>query len=198
MELPLTRTPVIIADVPRDKVELTRSQAAQPFPWGTDYSKVAEVSYRLSAVNEEKGIKQTHLETTAVVNRLAETWRRSDFFIGGEGRYMYFRVDPTFAGFGTTNLVITVVAQRVAADRKAGMGLLYESLKGYRRAEGWFDIPADDQWHEFAWTVNDANFVGGWGWNFRTDAVGSANEFWIREVRVRKPRPLGRTRPGSR
>ena len=35
--------------------------------------------------------------------------------------------------------------------------------------------------------LSDANFVGQWGWNFRFDAVGSANEFAIKEVRVRKP-----------
>jgi hypothetical protein len=186
-KLTLNRMPVFIADLPAAQVVLARSQAAKPFPWGVDYATVREVSCRLGAVNDEKGIKQTRLETTAVGNGLTESWRRTNFAAGGEGRYIYFRVDPTFASFGTTNLEITVVARRTSPDKPASTGLLYESLKGYRGATGHFSIPADDQWHEYTWKVSNANFVGGWGWNFRTEATGSANEFLVREVRVRKP-----------
>jgi hypothetical protein len=184
--LTLTRTPVFIASLPDDQVTLARSQADAPFPWGTDYSQSREASCRLGALNAEKGIKQTRPETTAVENGLTESCRRTAFNIGGEGRYIYFRVDPTFAPFGTTNLEITVEARRIATDKPASMGLLYESLKGYRGAQGHFNIPADEAWHTYTWKVSNANFVGGWGWNFRTEATGSANEFLVRDVRVRK------------
>lgn len=185
--LALSRTPVFVVGLPKQETEQATSQAQMPFPWGTDYSQAQEVTCRLGAINDEKGIKQTRPETTVVVNDLTESWRRANFSAGGEGRYMYFRVDPTFAPFGTTNLEITVVARRAAADKPANTGLLYESLKGYRAAQGHFDIPADNGWHEYTWKVNNANFVGGWGWNFRTEATGSPSEFCVREVRVRKP-----------
>jgi hypothetical protein len=111
----LTRMPVFLVGLPTEPVALARSQAGQPFPWGTDYGTVREVSCRLGGVNDEKGIQQTGLQTTAVVNDLTDSWRRTDFSHGGEGRYVYFRVDPTFASFGTRDLEITVVARRSEA-----------------------------------------------------------------------------------
>lgn len=186
-EFTLSKAPVFVRDLPEDQAVLARSQAAKPFPWGVDYAKADTVSCRLGAVNGEEGIRQTRLETTVVENGLTESWRRANFRLGGEGRYIYFRVDPTFAPFGTKELEITVTARRIAPDKKAVITLLYESLKGYKGAQGRFEIPADDQWHEYIWRVADANFVGAWGWNFRTEATGSPNEFCIREARVRKP-----------
>jgi hypothetical protein len=67
------------------------------------------------------------------------------------------------------------------------MGLCYESAKGYTGNKGWWTIPEDDKWHENTWKIDDANFVGQWGWNFRFDSVGSENEYLIKEVRVKKP-----------
>jgi hypothetical protein len=67
------------------------------------------------------------------------------------------------------------------------MNLMYESVKGYRGAPGWWTIPADDQWHENTWRLRDASFVGQWGYNFRFDAISSPNEFLVKEVRVAKP-----------
>ncbi len=189
-EFELTRVPVFITDLPKKLADLAESQVKKPLPWGVDYSKVDTASCKLGATNEDKGIKQVRNETTAVENGLTETWRRSNFKIGGEGRYIYFRVDPTFASFGSKDLEITVVVKRVDPEKKAVISLLYESLKGYKGAQGGnYEIPADDQWHENTWKVNDANFVGGWGWNFRTEATGSPNEFFIKEARVKKAAP---------
>jgi hypothetical protein len=39
------------------------------------------------------------------------------------------------------------------------------------------NIPDCDAWHEVSWKVQDANFVGAWGWNFRLNAISSPNEF---------------------
>ncbi|HBC87811.1 MAG TPA: glycosyl hydrolase [Lentisphaeria bacterium] len=197
-EFDLTRMPVFIIDLPKKLADLAESQIKKPFPWGTDYSKVDTASCKLGATNDDKGIKQVRMETTAVENGLTETWRRSNFKIGGEGRYIYFRVDPTFASFGSKDLEITIVARRTAPDKKAVISLLYESLKGYKGAPGGnFEIPADDQWHENTWKVNDANFVGGWGWNFRTEATGSPNEFFIKEARVKKSALANTMTPAS-
>jgi len=186
-EIILTRRPLFILNIPRELIEQAYKNKELPFPWGTDYSNVDEVYCRLGATNMEKGIKQVRLETSAVENGLTESWRKTNFAHGSEGRYMYFRVDPSFASFGTKELEITVVAKRVSPDKSAGMILCYESLNGYRGVKnGWWTIPEDDKWHSHTWVVNDANFVGGWGWNFRTDAISSPNEFYIKEVKVKK------------
>jgi hypothetical protein len=186
-ELVLNNTPVFISDVPAELAKLAEDNLGKPYPWGGDYAKVETVTCRFGATNMENGIKHTNQKTTAVENGLVDTWRRTDFTKGGEGRYIYLRVDPQFVPFGTKDLDITIVAKRVSPDKSAGMNLTYESDKGYGAVkDGWWTIPKGDQWQEHTWKVNNANFVGQWGWNFRFDATGSANEFLIREVRVKK------------
>lgn len=185
-ELRVDASPRLVIGVPQPLVETARAQARQPFPWGTDFSQARIASCRLGAVNENKGVSQVHPKTTAVVNGLTESWRRTNFAHGSEGRYIYFRVEPTFAPFGTTNLEITVVARRLQPDKPANMGLVYESLSGYRGAPGHFSLAAGDEWQEHTWKVTNASFAGGWGWNFRIEATGSPNEFLVKEVRVAK------------
>ena len=82
-----------------------------------------------------------------------------------------------------------MVARRLAPDKQAGMSLCYESVaRGYTMAEGW-TIPAADRWHEHTWKLSDVNFANEWGWNFRFDAIGSPNEFLIKQARVKKNSP---------
>lgn len=185
--LSLTDAPVFVTDLPIALVEQARTNLHQPYPWGRNYAQAKEVSIRLSGKNLEDGLKQINLQTTAVVNLLDHSVRRSNFAHGGEGRYVYFRVDPQFVPYGTRELEITVVAKRTSTDKTAGMTLSYESLKGYTNVpDGWWTVPTSDQWQEHTWRLSDANFVGQWGWNFRLDAVGSPHEYLIKEVCVRK------------
>jgi hypothetical protein len=186
-EIVLGRAPVFLTDLPSDWGTQARSNARKRFPWGGDYARATEVSCVLAASNIDKGIKQMSQGTTTVVNLLDRSYRRSDVSKGNESFYVYFRVDPAFVPFGTKELEITVVARRI--DQKpAGMGLTYESLTGYKGANSWWTLPEGDQWSDHTWKVNDANFVGGWGWNFRTDGAGGNADFLIREVRVKKTR----------
>lgn len=185
----LTQSPVFISELATDLVQLAKSNVGKSFPWGGDYASAREVTCRLAATNTDTGLKQVNPKTTVVVNDLVESCRRPDFAnpeLHNEGRYVYFRVDPSFVPFGTRELEITIVARRLTPGKDAGMNLSYESLKGYRGGPGWWTIPKDEKWHEHTWKVTDANFVGQWGWNFRFDAIGSANEFLIKEVRVKK------------
>lgn len=185
-ELALTSVPLFVTSLPAALVAQARAQKDKPFPWGNDFSNVSQAYCRLGGTNLDNGVQQVRLETTAVVNDLTESWRRTNFAHGSEGQYVYFRTDPTFAGFGNKALEITVVARRSDPAKPTGMRLTYESLKGYRGAEGRFNVPEDDGWHEHTWKVADANFVGGWGWNFRTESGGSPSEVFIREVRVKR------------
>jgi hypothetical protein len=185
----LGRAPVWVTDLPAGLVQQARENGKKPFPWGGNFADAKEVSCRLSATNIDKGIKQIKPETTAVEHGLADSYRRSDIHnrkLNNEGRYAYFRVDGAFAGYGVKDVEITVVAKRLDPDKPATITLTYESLKGYKPAKGTWNLPPGEEWQEQTWTVNDANFVGGWGWNFRTDASGSANDLLIKEVRVRK------------
>lgn len=185
--LELTRQPVYVLDLPADLSKLARENAAKPFPWGGGYANATEVSCRLAATNVDKGIKQVKEGTTEPVNLLDQSYRLSRPSKGGENNYVYFRVDPEFASFGNKELEITVVAKRADVKKASSFTLTYESMTGYKGPkEGRWTIPAADEWHEHTWKVTDANFVGGWGWNFRTDAGGSAGDFIIKEVRVKR------------
>ncbi|MFA4943763.1 MAG: endo-1,4-beta-xylanase [Lentisphaeria bacterium] len=188
-ELALTRTPVLVTGLPAALVQQAQANAAKPYPWGGDYAHAQQVTCKLGVANVDDGLTQRNPQTTTVINDLVGSWRSPDFNnpkLHGEGRYVYFRADPQFAPFGTTNLEMTVVVRRIAPGKAASFGLMYESLKGYKGAPKRYAIPADDQWHEAVWTVNDANFVGQWGMNFRLDANGSPNSFYIKEARVKK------------
>jgi hypothetical protein len=185
----LTEAPVVIGNVPASTVQLAQANMGKPYPWGGDYAHASVVTCTLGAVNRENGLKQVRPETTVVVNGLSDSWRRLDFVnpdLHGEGHYVYLRVDSQFVPYGTTNMEVTIVAKRMAPDKAAGMSLMYESTKGYKNAGQWNNIPADDKWHDLTWKLTDANFVGQWGFNFRIEATGSPNEFYVKEVRVKK------------
>ena len=195
--LTLHSSPVYVTKLPGDLVTLAKANAAKPFPWGGDYATAREVSCLLAATNTEKGISQVNPQTTVVVNLLDHSLRRSNRGGGGEGIYAYFRADPLFASFGNAKLEITVVA-RLASEQPSGMDVCYESLSGYHATGKRWEIPKGDQWQEHSWTVDDANFVGGWGWNFRTDIGGSPGDVLIREVRIRKPAADGGSAPPAK
>jgi hypothetical protein len=179
------RYPRFITKLPAALVAEIKGNKDKPFPWGRDYSKEEIVTLRLGGTNMENGMKLIH-ETTYVHNDFTESWRVGDFKITNrEGRYFYFRADPTFCGFADNKLEITVVAKNAQPGRQGGMNLLYESIKSYVDApQGYYNLT--DDWKEYTWRVDDASFNGQWGWNFRTDSSGSENEIAVREVRVKK------------
>jgi len=194
-ELILTQAPVFIVKPPGNLARQARANLGKPYPWGGDYARAMIVTCRLGVSNIEDGLKQVNPRTTVVVNGPADSCRRTDFAdptLNGEGRYVYFRVDPLFVPYGTKELEITIVAKRLAPEKTAGMNLCYESTNGYTGAQVWWTMPEADQWHEHTWKVDNANFVGQWGWNFRFDAISSANEFLVREVRVGKTASPGK------
>ncbi|MFG0247527.1 MAG: endo-1,4-beta-xylanase [Phycisphaeraceae bacterium JB051] len=187
MPLNLNNAAIFVSGLPQALVQEAQDNAGDPFPWGGDYANATEVDCQLGVTNIDNGLTQRKEQTTLAVNMPDHSFRQLDFDYGSEGRYAYFRADPQFAPFGTTNLKVTIKARRITPQQNAGMNLFYESQTGYRNSsQGWWTIPADDQWHERTWTLNDANFVGQWGWNFRFSAVGSPNAFQIMQVKVTK------------
>jgi hypothetical protein len=179
--LTLTDKPVLITDLPPTLVEKARAQRETPYPWAADRPEEFALA-RLKAENIENGVRQIRSDTTIADSE----WRRTDFSRPDkEGHYVYFRVDPQFVPFGTKTLEITAVVRRTAPDKDAGMSIDYESNRGYVGSD-YHNISDGDGWHEISWKVQDANFVGAWGWNFRLNAISSPNEFLIREVRIKR------------
>jgi polysaccharide biosynthesis protein PslG len=181
--LTLSPSPVLITDLPAALVEKARAQKTKPYPWATDYAGLRLATAQLKTQNVQNGVKQVNLGTTSADAQ----WRRTDFSQPDkEGHYVYFWVDPQFATFGGKTFEITAVVRRIAPDKVAGMSIDYESTKGYVGSE-YRNIPEDDSWHEISWAVQDANFVGAWGWSFRLNAIASPNEFLVKEIRVKRP-----------
>lgn len=189
--LTLGKSPVYVAGVPAELVAQAVANAAKTFPWGGDYAKATEVSCRLGATNTDNGVVQRNPDTTAVVHKLDHSYRTSHRR-NSEGIYAYFRVDPQFVSFGNKDIAITLVVRRGDPAKAVSFDLTYESLTGYKGTGKRLEVPAGEEWIEHTWTVSDANFVGGWGWNFRTDVGGSPGTLAIKEVRVRKAAAAGR------
>jgi polysaccharide biosynthesis protein PslG len=181
-KLVLPEIPMLVADVPIDLVQEARSNLSKPYPWDGNVARQQIVRAQLKIDNVEDGVKQINVQTTSA----DRSWRRLDFSIpGGEGHYAYFSVSPQFATYGTKSFEITAVVKRISPDKLAGLSLDYESQHGYINKD-YQSIPESNDWREISWTVTDANFVGGWGWNFRINAIASPNEFLVKEIRVRK------------
>lgn len=185
-ELALTNAPILITNIPTALVEQAQANKDRPYPWNGDHTKAKVVTAFMGEKIIENGLKQTSPDTTTATTVADGTWQRTDFSKpNSEGHYVYFLVDSQFAPLGTKNLEITAVVRRVAPDKTAGMSLNYESPKGYVGSD-YFNIPQDEKWHELVWKITDANFAGGWGWNFRLNGIASPNEFLVKEVRVKK------------
>jgi hypothetical protein len=181
----LEEAPILVTNVPPDLVLQARVNLSKPYPWEGDATRKQTVSAQLKAVNVEDGVRQINLQTTSA----SQSWRRIDFSAAGnEGHYAYFSVSSQFAPFGTNQFEITAVVKRTSPDKVAGLSIDYESAHGYVNKD-YQTITEKDDWQEINWIVNDANFVGGWGWNFRLSAISSPNEFLIKEVRVKKLTP---------
>jgi polysaccharide biosynthesis protein PslG len=188
-ELTLTRTPILLLDLPEQTVRAAEQNRDRPYPWGGDYAQAQVLRVKLGAANVEDGIKQVRTDSTLAANVGNETALRMNFaHTDNDGHYAYFSADPGFVKAGAGALEITVLARRLDPGKLAGFALTYESKSGYV-GTGYANIPESDAWHELAWKIDDADFAGQWGYNFALNAVSSPNEFLIKEVAVkRRPR----------
>jgi hypothetical protein len=185
-ELVLTKTPILMIDPPDQILRAAERNKNQPYPWGGNYAQAQTVKVKLGSTNVEDGIKQIKVDTTDAVNGGNDSWRRMNFSRADkEGHYAYFTTDPGFARAGMNEMEIKVVVRRLEPNKVAGFSLTYESKSGYV-GTGYANVPEGDEWHELVWKINDANFVGQWGWNFRLNAISSPNEFLIKEVSIKR------------
>lgn len=184
--LVLGNVPCFFYDLPEDLVTKAKNNKNKNFPWKTDFGKKEEVFCALGAKNIDFGVKQIKTETSKVKNDKTESWRENNFNLGKEGRSMYFKINPEFSSSISGKIQLTVVAKRVKQNKKGQVSLLFESLTGYQTSPHEFNVPEGDKWFTFSWVLENTNFVGGWGWNFRLDSSGSNGEIAIKEVRLKK------------
>lgn len=184
--LALTTVPTWVAGLPAALAEQARANTAKPFPWGGDYAKAEQVVCRLGADVVEEGLQLLRPERTAVVIQGDDSCRRLNFDPQTGGRVVPFRLAESFVAAGASAVEITVVACPTAVGKRASMKMNYETVRGYKDAQGKWDLDDKVAWQERTWRVTDANFVGQWGFSLRIDAQGSQSEFLVREVRVKR------------
>jgi hypothetical protein len=179
---PLTNAPILVSSVPAGLVAQAQADKMRPFPWGGDYTNAKSVSVTMGKVNLEKGL---HTKSGATVAEDVTAYggaARSGDVPGGN----VFMVDPNFLSYTTTPIEITVVVRRDPANDNAGFGLKYESTTGWKGC-GWYTVPDNKQWYVKTWRIDDAQFVGKWGFNFSLDSDGSKfDKYYIQSVTVTK------------
>ncbi len=189
-DIALTRSPLLVTNLPQKSVTEARGNHDKPLPWLKDFSTAESVSCQIGAADVDSGLTRLgeggdgktvlglvdgiHVRRTDKANKMY---------------YMYFDVDDSYVSVGDGEIEITVVAKRVDPSKAGGCNLCYESAKGYRLTDQWWTVPAEPGWHRHTFRVNDANFANNWGWNFRIDTVSSPDDVWVKEVMVRRVRP---------
>ena len=176
-------------------------------PLGRSYADVDEVWIKLGQVNEEFGIRQGNNNPRTDGNVIiGDGWRQTDLL--NRRPFIYCDIDPTFADFNDARFEITVTARRAKPDVPTVCTLVYESKTGYheygkrittpglnvemlfecedwRAPELWY-IPPGGEWHTRTWKINDACFIGKWGWRFQINAEMSAGDVQVQEIRIKK------------
>ncbi|UYO47702.1 glycosyl hydrolase [Rhodopseudomonas palustris] len=184
--LSLSSTPQFVSKLPDAIVQQAKKNRDLPILQDVDYSKVDAVTISLGETNRGGGLQQINPQTTKVFTDEGSTSRRLDFSVANnEGHYAYFAVSPQFVPWGTRRLQISATVKRLPGSPKAGFSLDYESQKGYINAS-YREIQSETDWQELTWTIDDANFVGQWGWHFRINAIASPSEFLVKDIRVEK------------
>ncbi|NEW97912.1 glycosyl hydrolase [Rhodopseudomonas sp. BR0G17] len=184
--LSLSSTPQFVSKLPDAIVQQAKKNRDLPILQDVDFSKVDAVAISLGETNRGAGLQQINPQTTKVFADEGSTSRRLDFSVANnEGHYAYFAVSPQFVPWGTRRLQISATVKRLPGSPKAGFSLDYESQKGYVNAS-YREIPSETDWQELTWTIDDANFVGQWGWHFRINAIASPSEFLVKDIRVEK------------
>lgn len=176
----LTSSPLLIEDVPASLVAEAQSNKLRSFPWGGDYSHASSVSVEIGKTTVEKGLHaQQGDEVRANVIAYGGSARAGNV-AGGP----VFIVDPNFLSYDSTPIEITAVVRRDPQNHPAKLSLEYESTSGYRKPEP-FVIPDNKKWYTAHWTINDAQFVSKWVFNFRFDM----GDYYIKSVSVKKLTP---------
>ena len=206
----LTRAPILVVYPPDDLVAQARANQNKPFPWGGDYSKAESVSITFGEQTVAKGLQTQSGDAVAADVLAYGGSARAGDVPGGN----LFMIDPSFLSRESGPIRITAVVRRNEANDNAGFKLIYESSvqrgpqgdmplrDGYKPAPGWFTVPDNKQWHTATWDLDDAQFVGKYGYHFSLSSEGNKlNKYFIQSVTVTKlpaGNPASTTAPKAR
>jgi polysaccharide biosynthesis protein PslG len=178
----LTTAPILVLGVPENLVTEAKANKRRPFPWGGDYTTAKSVSITMDGKYREKGLHTASGDDVATAVVAYGGAARAGNIPGGN----VFMVDPNFLSYTATPIEVTLVVRRNPANDNAGFKLVYESTDGYKNF-GWYTVPDNKKWHTVKWKINDAQFVGMWGYNFSLDSDGNEyNKYFIQSVTVTK------------
>jgi len=151
----LGTSPIIVVGLPKGLASKAAAHREEPFPWQGVYAGASSVSF-------VAGESPTGLHPVA-----------DDAAASGYDRRAYpalnITVDPNFLIHDTVPLRVTAEVRRNTLAN-AGFNLRYESKTGYRATGAWTTVPEGDGWHELSWDIDDASFVGKWGYHLSLDS----------------------------
>lgn len=155
------------------------SNRSRPFPWNGDFSGARSIS--LKAPGGLAGEQGLHLVAPPVLRRVG-----AEVALDAAPRAITsFTVDPQFLSYASEPVRITAVVRRNSAQA-AGFNVKYESRSG-TRSIGWNKLPSDSEWSTLSWRIEDAQFVGKFGYHFSFDSDSTQNSnYSIRSVSVTK------------
>jgi hypothetical protein len=183
-EYKLTEAPIIVLGAPEKLLAEARIARTRPFPWGGDYTNAQSVSITMGQKTVEKGLHtQAGDSFAADVLAYGGNARAGEGIQGGN----VFIIDPNFLSYTSspTPIEITVVARPAPSVSSAKLVLEYESpsqiINGYKKLAAQ-ELHDNKDWHTITWKINDAQFVGKYGFHFRLDQ----GKYFIQSVTVAK------------
>ena len=179
----LTNIPVLILGVPEQILDQAKLNRDQPFPWGGDFTNAKSVHVGLGAINTDEGLHQLGADTSSA----GVTYYGSPARFCGANAVQVFAVDPNFLSYTTVPIKVTAVVRGDAANDSAGFVLMYESTSGLKGTGTWNNVPDNSQWYTITWIIDDAQFVGKWGYNIRLDSGSTQySQYYIQSLTVEK------------
>lgn len=171
----LTTAPIVVTGLAGSRVDQAMANRSMPYPWNGDFTSATSVSYR---IGDEAGLHPLGASTVIAIG--GDDARDCS---GSPGQT--FAVDPNFLTYDTVPLRVRAEVRRLGAGA-AGFNLKYESLTG-TSSQGWNGVPAGDEWHVLEWDLDDARFVGKWGYHLNLDSDSTANSgYALRSLVVEK------------
>ncbi len=185
----LTNAPIMVVGVPPNLATQAEANQTVPFPsWdGNDYSNADAVSIQMGSTNSEQGLH--HMNSDSSSRSTTSPYGASRFC--GQAPTQNFEIDPNFLAYDTVPVRVTAVVRRNQNNDNAGFNLFYESTSGYKNHEGgWYTIPGNDQWYTRTWIIEDAQFVGKYGYNFalRSDST-QYSQYYLQSLSVELVNP---------
>jgi hypothetical protein len=185
----LTNSPILVVGVPAALVTQATTNKTLPFPWDGDYTSAPSVAITMGGPNTEAGLHhlKADVTSTAVTTPYGPARDCNKITAGiQKGTAQYITVDPNFSSYTTGPLQITAVVRRNAANDAASVAIAYESTSGMKTTTSQ-SVPGNTQWYTLTWTINDAQFVGNYGYNFYLSSASP--RYYIQSLTVTKLTP---------